>query len=425
MAERKITNAAQIAAAQAQNLAAQAKVAEAQAKAAAADAARKPVLKQTVAGIGGINKATQEAMAIINNPKSSQAQINKALADAKVASAAQKTNLASITPEQRQMAIEQGQIFTSAMSDVEKYNAMMVNVPGATYEEDTNEAERLRRAGQSAYDILLAEFSQYGLSSLVEPLKNLITSGPSAAELTLALRATDAYKKRFAANAERIKKGLTALNEATYLGLEDQYQSLMRNYGLPATYYSKDTMGRQEGFEKLIANDVSSTELEDRILTAQNRVINAPAEVTTALKQFYPDITNGDILAYTLDPEKALTEIKRKVTAAEIGGAAIGAGLGTSATRAEELAKFGVTGATARQGYQAAVPLIERGRQLSAFYEESPYTQATAEEELFNLSGAAGATEKRKRLSALETAEFSGRSGLTGGALSRDRAGAY
>ena len=303
--------------------------------------------------------------------------------------------------------------------------ANTANAAERARQEAAAEAERLRRAGQSAYDILLTEFGQYGLSSLVEPLKNLITSGPSAAELTLALRATDAYKKRFAANAERIKKGLTAINEATYLGLEDQYQSLMRNYGLPATYYSKDTMGRQEGFEKLIANDVSATELEDRILTAQNRVINAPAEVTTALKQFYPDITAGDILAYTLDPDKALSEIKRKVTAAEIGGAAIGAGLGTSATRAEELAKFGVTGATARQGYQAAVPLIERGRQLSAFYEESPYTQATAEEELFNLSGAAGATEKRKRLSALETAEFSGRSGLTGGALSRDRAGAY
>ena len=302
--------------------------------------------------------------------------------------------------------------------------------PNPSYrpEEDTasaDEAERLRRSGQSAYDILLAEFSQYGLASLVEPLKSLITSGPSAAELTLALRATDAYKKRFAANAERIKKGLTALNEATYLGLEDKYQSVMRNYGLPATYYSKDTMGRQEGFEKLIANDVSSTELEDRILTAQNRVINAPAEVTTALKQFYPDITNGDILAYTLDPDKALTEIKRKVTAAEIGGAAIGAGLGTSMTRAEELAKYGVTGATARQGYQAAVPLIERGRQLSAFYQESPYTQATVEEELFNLSGAAEATQKRKKLSALETAEFSGRSGLTGGALSRERAGSF
>jgi len=286
-------------------------------------------------------------------------------------------------------------------------------------------AEQAMQNRQSAFDLLLAQFSEYGLQSLVEPLRNLITQNVSPSEFTIRLRETEAYKKRFAANADRIKKGLTALNEATYLGLEDKYQGIMRNYDLPATYYSKDSMGRQEGFEKLIANDVSATELEDRILTAQNRVINAPAEVTTALKQFYPGITNGDILAYTLDPEKALTDIKRKVTAAEIGGAAIGAGLATDVTRAEELAKYGVTAATARQGYQAAVPLIERGRQLSAFYEESPYTQATAEEELFNLSGAAGAAEKRKKLSSLETAQFSGRSGITGGALARDRAGAY
>ena len=50
------------------------------------------------------------------------------------------------------------------------------------------EAEKKRRAGQSAYDLLLAEFNQYGLGSLVEPLKVLIVSGPSEAELTLALR---------------------------------------------------------------------------------------------------------------------------------------------------------------------------------------------------------------------------------------------
>jgi len=287
------------------------------------------------------------------------------------------------------------------------------------------EAERLRRAGQSAYDILLGEFNQYGLGSLVEPLKSLIVSGPSAAELTLALRATEAYQKRFAANAERIKKGLSALNEATYIGLEDKYQSVMRNYGLPASYYSKDSMGRQVGFEKLIANDVSATELEERVLTAQNRVLNAPAEVTTALKKFYPDITNGDILAYTLDPEKGLSEIKRKVTAAEIGGAALSQGLETGLARAEELAGYGVTAATARQGYQAAAPMIQRGRQLSDFYQESPYTQATAEEELFGLAGAAEAGAKRKKLTSLEQASFAGRSGLTGGALSRERAGQY
>ena len=115
-------------------------------------------------------------------------------------------------------------------------------------------------------------------------------------------------------------------------------------------------------------------------MTAQNRVINAPSEVTTALKQFYPDINNSDILAYTLDPEKGLADIKRKVTAAEIGGAALGAKLATDVGRAEELARFGVTAEKARAGYQAAAPIIERGRQLADFYKESPYTQATAED---------------------------------------------
>jgi hypothetical protein len=287
------------------------------------------------------------------------------------------------------------------------------------------EAERLRRAGQSAYDVLFTEFNQYGLGSLVEPLKGLIMSGPSSAELTLALRATDAYQKRFAANAERIKKGLTALPESVYVGLEDKYQGVMRNYGLPATYYSKDTTGRQVGFEQLIANDVSSTELEERILTAQQRVLNAPPEVATALKQFYPDITNGDILGYVLDPSKGLTDIKRKVTAAEIGGAAIGAKLQTTAGRAEELASYGVTSATARQGFSAISSGLERGRQLSGIYQQDPYTQLVAEEEIFALSGQAEASKKRKKLIGAEKAEFSGQTGITSGALGRDRAGSF
>ncbi len=191
------------------------------------------------------------------------------------------------------------------------------------------------------------------LGSLVEPLKGLIVSGPSEAELTLALRQTDAYKKRFAANAQRIASGLRALSEGEYVQLEDQYQNIMRNYGLPATYYTKDATGKQEGFEKFIAGDVSPTELEDRVVLAQQRVLNAAPEVTTALKQFYPDITNGEILAYTLDPSKGLADIKKKITAAEIGGAALGARLGATVGRAEELARYGVTAETARAGFGA------------------------------------------------------------------------
>ena len=287
------------------------------------------------------------------------------------------------------------------------------------------DAESRRRQGQSAYDILLSEFNQYGLGSLVEPLKALIVSGPSSAELTLALRATDAYKKRFSANADRISKGLSALNEREYLGMEDQYQNIMRNYGLPATYYAKDSMGTQAGFNQLLANDVSSAELEDRIMTAQSRVINSNPEIKQALRQFYPDITDGDILAYTLDPTKALTDIKRKVTAAEIGGAAIGAGLKTSQTAAEGLAAYGITKGQAQQGYGAIAEFLPVGEKLSQIYQETPYTQTQAEQEIFNLADAATAAKKRKRLSQLETASFGGSSGTGSGALSRDRAGNY
>ena len=302
-----------------------------------------------------------------------------------------------------------------------------VNIPGAIYGDssDTDEAERLRRAGQSAYDILLAEFNQYGLGSLVEPLKALIVSGPSSAELTLALRATDAYKKRFSANADRISKGLSALNEREYIGMEDQYQNIMRNYGLPASYYAKDSMGTQAGFNQLLANDVSAAELEDRVMTAQSRVMNANPEIKQALRQFYPDITEGDMLAYALDPTKALTDIKRKVTAAEIGGAAIGAGLRTSQTAAEGLAAYGVTKGQAQQGYGAIAEFLPTGQKLSEIYQESPYTQTQAEQEIFNLADSASAAKKRKRLSQLETASFGGSSGAGSGALSRDRAGNY
>jgi hypothetical protein len=287
------------------------------------------------------------------------------------------------------------------------------------------EAERKRRTGQSAFDLLLAEFNRYGLGTLLDDVKDLIITGADEASLTLALRQTKAYQARFAANKDRIAKGLRALSEAEYVTLEDQYQNVMRNYGLPATYYTKDATGKQAGFEKFIAGDVSAAELEERIMTAQNRVINAPAEVTTALKQFYPDINNSEILAYTLDPEKGLADIRRKITAAEIGGAALGAKLGATAARAEELARYGVTAETARAGFGAIGGGLERGRQLSSIYQQPDYNQAVAEEEVFNLPGQTQAGEKRKKIIGLEKATFGGQTGITSGALARDRAGSY
>jgi hypothetical protein len=294
---------------------------------------------------------------------------------------------------------------------------------------DTSAADLLKQQQQaervSAFNILKEQFTQYGLGSLVDKLTKYMTDGTPASEFSLKLQQEPEYQKRFAANADRIKAGLSALTPAQYIAMEDQYQSLMRNYGLPASYYAKDDIGTQAGFQKLLASDVSAAELEDRIATAQQRVVNSNPEVLQALKQFYPDINNADILAYTLDPSNALTNIKRKVTAAEIGGAAIKSGLTTGMTRAEELQKYGIDKATAERGYSTIGAGLQRGSQLAAIYQENPYTQTTAEQEIFNVPGAEEARKARQKITGLEKAAFGGQTGLTTGALARDRAGGY
>lgn len=275
---------------------------------------------------------------------------------------------------------------------------------------------------QSAYDLLYSQFKQYGLESLVSPLKDFITSGASPAELTIRLRETDAYKKRFAGNAARIQKGLRALDEAEYIALEDQYQNVMRNYGLPASYYAKDAMGTQQGFTNLIAGNVSAAELENRIQQATDVIDKGPKEYMDAIKQFYPDIERGDLLAYVLDPEKALTKIQARLGAAKIGGEYLRAGLNADVARAEELQRQGVTAEAARQGAQAVQALAPRGGMLADIYKTGPYGQAQVEEEIYGLSGAEQAKKKREKLTALETAQFSGGAGTAQGALGRERA---
>ena len=275
---------------------------------------------------------------------------------------------------------------------------------------------------QSAYDLLYSQFKQYGLESLVEPLKGLITTGVSPSEFTIKLRESDVYKKRFAGNAARIQKGLRALDEAEYIALEDQYQNVMRNYGLPSSYYEKGQYGVQPGFTNLIAGNVSASELEERVQRATDFMDKGPKAYVDAIKQFYPEISRGDLLAYVLDPENALTKINAKIGAAKIGGEYLRAGLSADVNRAEFLQREGVTGEAARQGAQAVLNLAPRGSMLADIYKTGPYGQAEVEEEVYGLAGAAEAKKLREKITKMEGASFSGGAGTAQGALGRERA---
>jgi hypothetical protein len=285
-------------------------------------------------------------------------------------------------------------------------------------------AEKKRKDGQSAYDLLFLEFDRYGLGALIEPLKGFIQDGLSGPELTLQLRASKPYQERFAANPKRIAAGFRAIDEATYLGLEDKYQSIFQNYGLPPSYYEKGYLGVQKGFEDLIGGNVDPVTLEERIIEGQ-KVTKGNQSIINTAKEFFPNLTDGDFLAYVLNPKNALDEIKRKVTSVEIGAGAMQAGLKTGLARAEELQRAGVTKETAQQGFGVIADGLERGRQLSNIYQQPDYTQQVAETEVFGLTGKTEAKKQRNKLARLETATFGGTSGAAGGALSRERAGQY
>lgn len=315
-----------------------------------------------------------------------------------------------------------------AQAAIEGVNTAGAGIPGFEKVDAKTGDTKMQDAYQRLYD----EFNVLGLGALVTEAKDLIMKATSIAGMPDALRGSKVYKDRFSANDSRIKAGLSALSPAEYLAKEDAYQNIMRNYGLPASYYTVGQYGKQEGFDKLLSNDVSAVELEDRISTAQQRVLNANPEVLAAIKNFYGDsITNGDILAYTLDPSKGLADIKKKVTAAEIQGAANAFGLNKITAdstpdqikaleaRANALAGYGVDKASAQQGFETVADLAPRGSQLADIYKETPYTQATAESEVFKTSGAAAAKQQRKKLTSLEEAAFGGSSGV--GALGRDK----
>ena len=85
--------------------------------------------------------------------------------------------------------------------------------------------------------------------------------------------------------------------------------------------------------------------------------------------------------------------------------------------------KAGITKQQAQQGFQTVAEVAPRGGQLAAMYGESPYTQQTAEQEVFGLAGSVDAAKQRKKLAGLERAAFSGQTGAAQGALGRERAG--
>ena len=364
--------------------AAKAAAAQAAADKAAADAA---AAAARTAAEAAAAKAAQEAAAL------AAAQAAAALA------AAQAGSNASIKALQDQIAALTRQLSGNTAADKAAADAAKYN-------------ERI-----SIYSSMADRFNKYGLTGLANKIKELAIAGATEATITLQLQETPEYQQRCAANADRIKKGLAALTPAESVNVEDSYRQVLRAYGLKQ--FDNDAYVRQ-----FIANDMSPTELSNRVVTAVQRVQNADPAIVNQLKQYY-GIGATDMVGYVLDPEQQFQKIERQIAASEIGVAAGRQGLQAGVSVAEQLAAQGVTEAEARKGYATIADILPTAEKLSDIYGTTldEYRQAEGEQEVFN--SLASAQRKRQALTARELAAFSGASGTNKTSLTTSAVGQF
>lgn len=259
---------------------------------------------------------------------------------------------------------------------------------------------------ESAYDIIQQNLVTYGLGELAGFVQDLVfrEGQDNPAVIVSRLRQTPEYRRRFAGNEARRAKGLPALSEAEYLSVERQYKQILRNSGMPVGFYDQP-----EDMNALIGNDVSISELNDRIQSGYRAVSQANPQVVREMKRLY-GVDDSQLAAYFLDPERATPTLLKQAQSAQIAAeSTLQAGMGITAQQAEQLATAGIGTEQARTGFQQIAALQEVFQPLQG-------EQAiTAQEQVAGVFGVEGAAQQRIRQRIRQRqAEFQAGGGFAG-----------
>jgi hypothetical protein len=269
---------------------------------------------------------------------------------------------------------------------------------------------KLTGAQRDVATAVLSLFKQYGLDALAGKIVQFVQQGFSADTISVMLQETPEYKKRFAANDVRVKKGLPALSPAEYISTERAYRQVMNAAGLPIGFYDSPT-----DFQKFLESDISPTEVQDRVNIASEAIYNADPGTRDYFSKWY---SKGDMVAYALDPTKAAPIIERNIRAAEAAATAAQNGVGVGRDLAEKLATWGVNLQQLRQGFGFVGGELENASKLGEIYGTAISGEDLTSEVFLDDATAA---KKRQKLSSQERASFGGSAGAGGSALSKDK----
>ena len=249
-----------------------------------------------------------------------------------------------VQPEQRQQE--------EAATETEAERIARLNRESAERIAGLDRESRRFAPSQDARNTIKSVLATYGLGELSDFLYNVYARQEvdinNSDALIFALREQDAYKKRFAANAARAKKGLAELDPASYLQLENSYRQLLQSNGLPTGFYDQT-----EDFTSLLEGDVSPQELQTRVQQGFRAVQDADPEVKRQMQELY-GVNEAGLAAYFLDPTKAAPILTRQAEAAKIAARAKEQGrIQLLSGTAEEIAARGITAQEAEAGFTA------------------------------------------------------------------------
>ena len=213
-----------------------------------------------------------------------------------------------------------------------------VNAPSTTAVDPQLVAQR-----NSVFQAISGQFSAWGLGSLSGLIQQYAQQDYTAEAAAWMLRQTPEYKQRFPAMEALAAKG-RAISEAEYINYEQNAAALEVRFGIPKGMILNNVT-------KLLTNEVSAAELQDRATLAASDSITAPADLKQQMKDYF-GVDQGGLTAYYLDPAIAMPMLEQQSAIARIGVESARQGVQTGLGMASELQGKGVTEAQAQQGFQ-------------------------------------------------------------------------
>lgn len=223
----------------------------------------------------------------------------------------------------------------------------------------------------------------YGLDSLVDWAFKQFVDGRSMDEVMLDLETQPVVQQKFSAVFERRKQGLPPISFADVVSYQDKANQYESYYGIPHGFVDVN---------RLLVNSVSQDELGARIAQTADVLQSTRPDVAATLQQW--GLSEGDAIAYALDPDTGLPAVTRRFLSAKVATQAQKQFGAISEAEATALTGQGVTEAQATSGFGTLGKYAEVTQQLAG--EQAPGMSRT--NQLDVVAGAQPATtELQKR----------------------------